>query len=177
MGIAGSYIAENSTVKFDSDSNGVNSIDGYNSESFESVWVSFSKNGIVRKIGSSGSWVPVHSTSFAGIFATQKDSNVIFLLDADNNLHKSINALESGTINISQVVSVNNVAYVKMINENVGWLLDTNGGVYFTNNGFSTKVKENTKVGASPVIIEDLISATNDGHLFAVGQGGEIFRY
>lgn len=174
------HILENNVEKFLSDdgatSNDIYDIKGFSSPTFECVWVSLKTDGIVRKSGESGTWQSVYGTSFSKIEPSSDDSTVVFFVDENNSLFKSVNALAAGNIAINQIVSVSEVVTVKMVNENVGWLLDINGEVYFTNDGFVTKNKE-MLLNGSDIKIVSLISATEDGCMFAQGENGEIFIY
>ncbi len=178
------YTSPSTSTVFDQDSSiensatgAVNSINGYTSSSSECIWVSYNDNGIVRKLGSTWATVFTPITPITIIEPTLFESNVVYFIDQNKDLHKTVNGTSSGLIDVNQLLSINNVVSVKMVNENIGWILDINGHVYFTNDGFATKTKETIEDTGASVKIISLIRATEDGHLFAQGENGEIFRY
>ena len=100
----------------------------------------------------------------------------IYLVSADSTLYYGTGfgtlTLNFTSINLSNMKIID----ICMISTNVGWILDKNGNVYFTNDNFAHYVPENLENGGTGVVIENIFVAEDGVSIFAYGNGC-FFRY
>ncbi len=146
-------------------------------EKKEVVWATFYYYGVYRKIGTTGSWQNVCATEFNKIEFGDAYGDTLYFSDEDSAMYYAVGANTAATLSPQKITSVDKVKNIKMQNGRTGWILTSQGEVYFTNNMFATICKEHIQKEGAEVKIIDIVKAFNGRHIFAVGENGEIFRY
>lgn len=146
------------------------------------------EEGIYRKAYNENTWLNVNSSmsyQYRDFFLEcgSDDGSILYLkkeqyTTGQISLYKSTNALTATNVNFSGVAGfAYKIKQILMLSEDMGWIVDVDGNVWFSNDGFLTFSSE-IFLDASkvPIKISNIFLAEDGNTLFAQDDSN-LFRY
>ncbi len=136
---------------------------------------------ILRKLDISEPWDTVctgNFDSYNDIEIASDEGDIVYFLDANDNLYLSSNALNMGDISLSKINgSPDSIKTINSINDSTAWILDNSGNVHFSSHYFKSGKHYKEVIGNDGEKIVKIVISDDKKSTIAVTANHKMYIY